>query len=98
MRPRTLSFGIALVLAAFLFAGSVPAGAEEIEETEEIFPGITHTHIVIDDPPLNINILEVDLDEEDIRFFVTPGNGDDPLDYTAQTTSDFNSTGRCRHR
>ena len=114
MRSGTLSFGIALVLAAFLFAGSVPVGAEAIQKIQVIdeeisnpFPGITHIHTQVllfpekVDPgppppsrPLNINVLEVDLNSDDIRFFATPGfatpeeKGDQYV-YGAQTTSGF---------
>ena len=92
------SLSAALIVAAFLFTGSASVGAEEIKEINHIFPGITHIHIQSTRLPesnprlLNINILEVDVHDDHIRFFVTPGNGDAPLDCTAQTTSNFLST------
>jgi hypothetical protein len=59
-------------------------------EASPLFQGITYTRTVLDSPrPLNVHIIEVDLDAPGLSFFVTPRNGQGTYEQAARRTSEF---------
>ncbi|MCP4640801.1 MAG: hypothetical protein GY851_10225 [bacterium] len=77
----------------------VESGAEAtfVPKWAPLFDGIDVTTVRKEAPePLRLYALRVDLDDPDIEFFVTPSNGDRPLDTDAQIASGFLTEHGCQ--
>jgi len=61
-----------------------------------LFRGIDYAHVESTEPPLQVHALRVDLRDPDIRFLVSPSNGDRPVDVDGMKTSTFLKTSKCQ--
>jgi len=95
---RRSAHAVLLVLAALLSrALTAPAPdpalgprTARVSEWRPLFRGIEEAHAETDRPrPLHVRAVRIDLREPTIEFFVTPSNGEKPLDTDGLKTSSF---------
>jgi hypothetical protein len=91
-KKKQLFDGLKLLLfSALLLIFPNPVKALTIVNSwQPIFQGIDYATGFTDDPvPQQVNSLRIDLFNPTVHFFSTPSNGIEPLETTAQTTSQF---------
>jgi len=84
-----LALWLALGACAIAQPAAQPTTQPSVTTTEP-FVGVTHIHRTATDPrPMNIHVIQIDLNAPGIRFKVTPGNDDAPRETELQTTPAF---------
>jgi hypothetical protein len=86
----TLAAGLLVcILLRLATASAASAGAPSLDWTP-VFEGIQYRQLIQgEDEPLRAHALRVDLKHPDIRFFVTPANGDRAKDTDGMKTTTF---------
>lgn len=81
---------ICALLAGLLFCALVAGAERSVDAWEEIFSGVWYAEGLAESPRLQRAFaIRVDLENPDVRFLATPGNGGDPGHTARQTTPAF---------